>query len=88
MNSGISPTSALGGRALLAATPNIPGNPRLALLAGRPSARGEPAVFPPLLPPPSPPFPGPWDGRSRERVVWRGTRFAGQMQKGVLVGEV
>lgn len=33
MNSGTSPTSAQGGRALAAATPNIPGNPRVALLA-------------------------------------------------------
>lgn len=33
MNSGTSPTSAQGGRALPAATPQTPGNPRVALLA-------------------------------------------------------
>lgn len=33
MNSGTSPISAQGGRALPAAAPNIPGNPRVALLA-------------------------------------------------------
>lgn len=46
MNSGTSPTSAQGGRALLAATPNIQDKPRVAFLAGRPSACGEPAVSP------------------------------------------
>lgn len=35
------------------------------------------------LPLPSPPLPGPWDGRSRGRVVWRGTRFgAGKGEEG------
>lgn len=44
MNSGISPTSAQGGWGLPAATPSIPGNPRVALLSSHPHACGEAAV--------------------------------------------
>lgn len=67
--------------------PRPPGNPWVALLAAALSACGEAAVSP-LLPSPSPPLPGPWDGQSRGRAVWRGARFGGQMEKGAPPGGV
>lgn len=82
MNSRTSPTSAQGGRALPVATP-------ISLVTP-----GWPALLPPfclwgssslpLLPPFSPPLPGPWDGRSRGRVVWGGIRLGGRMEEGRL----
>lgn len=62
--------------------PNIPGNPRLACFAAALCLWGSSSL--PLLPPPSPPLPGPWGGRSRGRGVWGGIRFRGQMEKGRL----
>uniref|UniRef100_A0A9L0RW33 Ubiquitin-conjugating enzyme E2 K n=1 Tax=Equus caballus TaxID=9796 RepID=A0A9L0RW33_HORSE len=83
MNSRTSPTSAQGGRALPAAIPLSPVTPGWRSLRPPFCSRGSSSL--PLLPPPSPPLAGPWDGRSRGRVVWRGTRLEGQMEKGALL---
>lgn len=82
MNSRTSPTSAHGGRALPVATPKSLVTPRWPSLRPPFCLWGSSSL--PLLPPPSPPLPGPWDGRSRGRVVWRGTRFGGRWRRGHL----
>ena len=82
MNSRTSPTSAQGGRALPVAIPIslvTPGWPSL-----RPPFCLWGSSSLPLLPPPFPPRPGPWDGRSRGRGFWGGIRFRGQMEEGRL----
>ena len=62
--------------------PNIPGNPRVAAFAATVLLVGKQQS--PPLPAFSPPLPGPWDGRSRGRVVWGGIRFGGRMEEGRL----
>lgn len=87
MNSQTCPHPSPGREGAPSGDPGPPGNPWVALFAVALSACGEAAVSP-LLPSPSPPLPGPWDGQSRGRAVWRGTRFEGQMEKGALPGGV
>lgn len=83
MNSRTSPTLAQGGRVLPAATPVS------AVTPGWPSLRSPFCLWEssslPLLPSPSR-LSGPWDGPPRGRVVWRGTRFRGQMERGAILG--
>lgn len=75
MNSRTSPTSAHGGRVLPLASPISLVTPEWPSLRPPFCLWGSSSL--PLLPPPSPPLPGPWDGRSRGRVIWRGIRLGG-----------
>lgn len=91
MNSGTSPTpppSSRGWRALLAAPPNIPGSSRVPLLAGRPSACGEPAVS--STPSHFAAFPSPGPGMGSlaggwcgEDTVWGADAEGGTCRRGV-----
>lgn len=86
MNSRTSPTPAQGGRVLPAATPISPVTP------GWPSLRSPFCLWGssslPLLPSPSPPLPGPWDGPPRaggleRNTVWGADGEGGTSWRGV-----
>lgn len=66
--------------------PNIPGNPWVALLAVALLPVGKQQSPPASVAFSSPPWALGWTASGG--VVWRGTRFGGQMEKGALLGEV